>query len=241
MSIIDAICRDPEVGNLLGQENEKCTSMATYTYSRPPAGAAPPTLPFPTYGATFRLPRSSGIRASFQPVDVVKWIAGQVTLFKAPGDAVSFDFGGCIMARFLLNGTPYAAHIHTAEPGSKASDQRLAWAQFVNRYGIRDLVMFQPGAEEFEQHGPSRNTLIWGVITPAQQCYAIYATDEATGKEPIGLYQVHKIVHYPRMGCDRRFYDPLLGMPQNAPFNEVSATWNRFWRQTQQSITTIYP
>lgn len=242
MSIIDAICRDLETGNLLGQEEEKRSSKDTYAYSPAPAGAGPPNQPwFPTYGATFRLSRPMGIGNTVHIVDAVKWRPGQITLFKAPGDSVSFRFGGCIMARFLLNGTYYAAHIHTAEPGSEAMDQRLAWAQFVNQYDIRNLVMFQPGVEAFERNGPSRGTEIWGVITSAQQCYAIYVKDEATVKAPIGQYKILKIVHYPGIGRDRRYYNPLLTMPQNTPFNVVSTIWNRFWGLTQQPITQIFP
>lgn len=239
MSIIDTLLRNPDLIDRIGKAEEQHQIQRLYALNHNTPWNQH-ISDFLTYGATFNIGTLPLFNQFGPKLDVVKWIDGQVTLYRAPGDIISFDFGGCVMAHFLLKGSCYAAHIHNAEKICMQKDRRIDWAQFVKQQQIRDITMFQPGAEQFRRNGPGRGVAIWGIITASQQCYSVYVKDVAGVSATQGEYRISGIVHYPETGKSADFYKPILDLPDDASFDVVSHVWNAFWKYQQDAYEVLY-
>lgn len=231
MSLIDSLFEDPNLISQIGQEQE-AYMLGNKSYDRRSVSGLPASE-FQIYGANCRLHPNNQPRLWFNDItfQIVKWLNGYITLFESPKDALSFQFTGCVMARFKWGGRWYAAHIHNADPTTANLDRRLTWEQFVIRQHINQIVMFQPGAN---LQDPADNSIeTWGVITSNQQCYTIYARD-ITPRSGEVQYTIDKIMHHQGMGQDAGFYRQILNHPNGTPYKDVRNAWNQFWEHTSQ-------
>lgn len=64
-------------------------------------------------------------------VQAVFWdeVTRKISIYPVRNDAISFNFSGCIMARFRIHEAYYVAHIHTDT--DRNWDCRKTWADFV--------------------------------------------------------------------------------------------------------------
>lgn len=78
-------------------------------------------------------------------LDMVKWKNEFITFQEVTGDAISFEYQGCLMARLCLEGVYHVAHIHCDK--SEAIDRRFVWKDFItkNIKNIGELIMFKHG------------------------------------------------------------------------------------------------
>lgn len=124
-------------------------------------------------GASVRSVRTKGEEMTLfgdRRVAAVLWQEGLVTVLRArkEEDLFSFEFGGCVMARYKREGSPYVAHIHTDTWAER--DCRDAWIDYAAYHGIGRMKLFRP---EFP---PNRRLPsgceVWGIISAEGNCYS---------------------------------------------------------------------
>lgn len=137
---------------------------------------------FCTYGASHTF---NGLK-----VQAVFWdeATKKIAIYPVLNDAISFNFTGCIMARFRICETYYVAHIHTDR--CQDLDCRKAWADFVlkNKNIIDELIMFKPGSKETEPLTGKCH----GIITRSGQCYTIMIDPNTNRCSKIHLHRQTK-------------------------------------------------
>ena len=137
---------------------------------------------FCTYGASHTF---NGLK-----VQAVFWdeATKKIAIYPVLNDAISFNFTGCIMARFRICETYYVAHIHTDR--CQSLDCRKAWADFVlkNKNIIDELIMFKPGSKETEPLTGKCH----GIITRCGQCYTIMIDPNTNRCSKIHLHRQTK-------------------------------------------------
>ncbi len=123
-------------------------------------------------------------------VQAVLWdeMTRKISIYPVRNDAISFNFSGCIMARFRIHEVYYVAHIHTDT--DRNWDCRKAWADFVlkNENIIDELIMFKLGSEETG----SLNGKCHGIITRNGQCYTIRTDSNTRNCSNIHLHRQTK-------------------------------------------------
>ena len=99
-------------------------------------------------------------------VTSVLWERGKITIYPIYDfeDALSFQFSGCIMAKFKFHNQYYVAHIHVTKD---ADDTRKQWTDLIrNTLGLSEITMFKPSEGVYACE-------ILGVITNNGDCYSI--------------------------------------------------------------------
>lgn len=88
----------------------------------------------------------------------VLFAASYITYYPASENAVciSFDFGGCYMAKYKYCGNWYTSHIST---GSGEGDCKDQWNNFIsdNNTSIEDLILFRPMTHQMSNYDPSNH------------------------------------------------------------------------------------
>ena len=160
------------------------------------------------------------------PLDAVIWWNGCITMIKSYNDVVSFNFGGCVMANFFMNGDLYVAHIHNAD--NQREDERINWIKYVKTNNVVIQSMFCPGNESFDiLYNIGSHVNIWGVCTPLGKTYSLILDEDETHLISIREY------HTPND------YREILTPSNNRNYNSARFTWNRFW-SNKQHYETIY-
>lgn len=164
-------------------------------------------------------------------LDMVKWKNGFITFQEVTGDAISFEYQGCLMARFCLDGVYYVAHIHCDM--SQGIDRRFEWKDFItkNINNISELIMFKPGHHLI--NNPDLKSNVWGVITRDGTCYSIETF--YSGRKTI-LKSISKHLSY---GIRYEDYSVLWEADFQGSFASAVASWNRFWDRLSTEV--VYP
>lgn len=102
-------------------------------------------------------------------LSAVKWLNGCISLYESKYDAISFQFQGCLMARFRFKDKYYVAHIHCSR--DFRLDRRKEWSIFIQTYKsyISDLKIFKPGFFLGNDYSGD----VWGVITRNGRCFTL--------------------------------------------------------------------
>ena len=119
-------------------------------------------------------------------LSAVKWKEGFITLYESKYDAISFEFMGCLMARFRFKDKYYVAHIHCSH--NFELDRRKEWSLFMQTYKpyISDLKIFKPGYFL----GNDYSGEVWGVITRNGRCFSICVShDRSSGYHLKGVFE----------------------------------------------------
>ena len=170
---------------------------------------------FCTYGASHTF---NGLK-----VQAVFWdeATKKIAIYPVLNDAISFNFSGCIMARFRICETYYVAHIHTDR--CQDLDCRKAWADFVlkNENIIDELIMFKPGSEVTG----SLNGKCHGIITRNGQCYTIMIDPNTNRCSKIHLHRQTK--------NSVEGYKEILELAHNQydeeSFQQMKKGWKSYW------------
>lgn len=172
-------------------------------------------------------------------LNAVIWREGCISIYSLPpcSDVISFDFSGCVMALFCLDGTWFSAHIHMGG----AWDCTLEWINFVQRVWSRITAygMFRPNValldEACSQCNPcmsSQNAVqaylsipkLWGIITTTGQFVSLCVRPLDNSFQRVEVLSVEEL----RLGFDISHYASLL-----KPFlsrAEAKSQWERFWK-----------
>lgn len=162
------------------------------------------------------------------PLDAVIWWNTCITIIESYNDVVSFGFGGCVMANFIMNGKLYAAHIHNADKHHPKEDERTNWIQYVKANRIKIQSMFRPANESLDILKSIRGSVhIWGVCTPLGKNYSLIL--DRKEKHLISIREYHTPNNY----------SEILRLPKNSGYNSVRNIWDRFW-QNRQRYESIY-
>lgn len=145
----------------------------------------------------------------------VLWEKGKITIYPLydSEDVVSFQFSGCIMAKFKYYNQYYVAHVHVTKD---EEDTRKQWIDFIkNSLWVTEITMFKPNEGVYAYE-------IWGVITSNGDCYSI-------GFNCLGTRViVKKHVSYGNSLSD---YQEL--------FSADYETWDNFWSRPYASNCRI--
>lgn len=154
-----------------------------------------------------------GVTDSINNVNVtsVLWEPGEITVYPLSDveDAISFQFSGCIMAKFKCNNRYYVAHIHVAD---NKTDKREQWIDFLTQTkAISEIIMFKPSRGVYAYE-------IWGIITQDGLCYSV-------GFDCFG----QKIVfnEHVSYGNSLRDYQELFSFK----VDKNAEKWNDFWER----------
>lgn len=162
---------------------------------------------------------------SIYPLDAVIWLNKYITLIESFNDVISFDFGGCVMANFELNGRLYAAHIHNADENHQAEDARINWIQYVKSNNITVQSMFRPGNESLDILNKINSQIqIWGVCTPLGKNYSLILN-----KNEDHLISI-------RENITPTNYTDILKLVRNENYYGVRNRWNHFWSKQKSQI-----
>lgn len=162
------------------------------------------------------------------PLDAVIWGNAYITIIESYNDVVSFGFGGCVMADFIMNYKRYVAHIHNADIQHPKEDERTNWIQYVKANRIKIQSMFRPANESFDILSRKNVSVqIWGVCTPLGKNYSLILDSDE--KNLISIREYHTPTNY----------SEILRLSENSDYFLVRNTWNRFW-QNKQRYEPIY-
>lgn len=118
---------------------------------------------------------------------------------------LSFDFTGCLMAQFTVEGQKYIAHISTTS-SKEEFDCKNEFVWFLNivnylKGPVHDVVLFKPDSDfnDFDGSPPydavgsayGKACSSWGVIDDDNQCYILSVAKD--GKDIYRLFAVKKI------------------------------------------------
>lgn len=227
MGIINNLLSDP------GLVNQIWTKFRTMRYD---VGENVPRFPveFTCYknmvfkGSDIRFTRDSGCFLNNRiMLSAVIWQSSFVSLIESHYDAISFEFSGCLMARFKMDGRYYAAHIHC--DANRRDDSRYAWSNFIylHRNRISDLTIFQPG----HCLGKLKNT--WGIIERDGTCYTVILEESQDGE----TVEILDIIRHERYGSridDYSILQQFAQIPQGTTGDETFKTQrdklNNFWK-----------
>lgn len=171
------------------------------------------------------------VKINEQCLDAVLWAPGKVSL--APQlfrDAISFNFTGCVMARYEdRKHHRWAAHIHMDK--DKRMDCKHAWCRYINRQKPIGLQMFRPDTDALFQAASSERSLnvkLLGVITSEGACYSIVIA--APQDNPDGMPQQWSVVKLLQHDA------PLLAegyasiLQQEDAQTDLKPVWDAFWK-----------
>ena len=160
-------------------------------------------------------------------LSAVLWYRGGISVYESTYDAISFDFSGCLMARFRMDGRYYAAHIHCDD--NHQNDSRYVWANFMNlhRNRISDLTIFQPG------HCLRKFKSTWGIIESDGTCYSILL-EESQGGRKVEILDIIRHARYGRNIDDYPIVQQFAQIPQgtvgDGAFKTQRDLLNDFWK-----------
>lgn len=185
--------------------------------------------------------RGDRIQLGSKDVTVVLWHEGLITLqpMSSETDALSFEFSGCTMARFLLKGVYYTAHIHTSDEIHYLNDCKDEWIDYVWQQGITVLTMFRPDYLRLPN-----NEECWGLISQEGNCYTIGV--ELLQDRSNRFFKINSI--YQHIGHKHSVFDylPLLEHGTKLTLEEqknpnllkqrfifTRSNWEKFWRDNK--------
>lgn len=155
-------------------------------------------------------------------LDAVLWSNGCITLAESYNDVISFSFGGCVMANFIMNFRLYTAHIHNADMNHPNEDARMNWMQYVKSNNIDIQSMFRPGNESFDILNKINSEVkIWGVCTSLGKKYSLILNEKEDHLISIREY----VTPFD--------YSDILKPRTNDNYCEVRRRWNNFWNAKQ--------
>ena len=143
-------------------------------------------------------------------LSAVKWREGIITLCESKYDAISFEFQGCLMARFRFKDKYYVAHIHCSRDFKL--DRRKEWSLFMQTYKsyISDLKIFKPGFFL----GNDYSGEVWGVITKTGHCFTICVSSDRRGE-----YHLESVYEHICNENNPQDYKALLAFSSVAVYN----------------------
>lgn len=165
-------------------------------------------------------------------LDTVIWGSNFITLqtIGTGRDAISFDFCGCVMAAYLIDGIWTAAHIHCGPTFDY--DRKRTWIRYYlsRQKAISQLKMFQPDYRFYRGKG----ILTWGVITKEGRCYSVYVEPKDGGKR----FKVRQIREHPVPSTSRSYHTilhPALieGEDNERNFIPLKKAWDDFWSEQE--------
>lgn len=160
-------------------------------------------------------------------LDVVKFAENAITQWESYRDVISFEFSGCVMAKYMLCGKIYVCHIYCADIQHANNDRRWDWRTFVvdKKKEIQSFCMFRPGNEDLDY--VRRDVEIWGVISE-NRCYSVFVDAEKRRLLCIKehTYGILLDNYYPIISCKQLIND----------YSTVSTMWNNFWMRKQGKI-----
>lgn len=166
-------------------------------------------------------------------LSAVIWQPSFVSLIESHYDAISFEFAGCLMARFKMDGRYYAAHIHCDQ--KHQADSRYAWSNFVNlhRNRISELTIFQPG------HCSNQSKNTWGIIDRDGTCYSVILEESQFG-ETVEILNIIRHARYGNCIEDYHILQQFAQIPQGAAgdnmFNTQRERLNDFWKTGNSEV-----
>ena len=225
MTIIDEICQDNTLVMKIGEQNQSFLQNNSGKYLRANSrGMA-------EFSHTFILRENLLL-------DTVHWCQSHITLCRSSRDVISFRFSGCIMARYIMKGEIFVAHVHCDEDIEK--DCRRDFAIFLkeNASDITELQIFQPGASiwnhcTLEQDAPDGMVrCLWGVFTSDWRTYSLLVDwDTFNGK-----FYLREIVEHFSYGRRMSYYGDLQKFADcnendftDSVFDSLRDRLNNFW------------
>lgn len=182
-------------------------------------------------------------------INMVIWQEGYITVaMVGHHHTLSFDFSGCCMAKYRLNGKIYTAHIHCDKV--KKKDCRRLFIDYINNKHIsKDFVIFRPlcNIDVFKDFHGISNIMTWGLILNNNHCYTLLCVEE----EPVNNEYIYRIVCIIRhLDVERRernrrllYYQDEVHIRQyrgeiEYDFNELRRRWNLVF--IQEHIRVLY-
>lgn len=148
-------------------------------------------------------------------LDLVFWVPNQISICKSNRDVMSFNFSGCLMAKYKADNISNVAHIHC--DSDFKDDCRGNFARFLinNKVNSNDLLLFRPLCDSYLYIPPEdsfNRRSVAGIITQENRCYSMVLEYDAMNRR-CNLVSVYE--HITHQSTRDNIYEALMNFNIN--------------------------
>ena len=131
-------------------------------------------------------------------LDRVFWLSNHISICKSNRNVMSFNFSGCLMAKYNTSNGYYVAHIHCDSQLSNDCRSDFVGLLSINQVRSNDLLLFRPLCNSYlyipEDFRNIRS--VAGIITQNNRCYSMVLEYNTTNAR-YDLVSVYEHITHP--------------------------------------------